>query len=439
MSLRPYQRELVDDVRAAFRSGARSVLMQLGTGGGKTATAAEILARSVARGHRALFLAHLDSLIEDTHARLVAAGIPAGFVQAGRPSDSSAPVQVASLQTLHARGERPPADLVIDDECHRAMSASIRGVLDAYPKAKLLGLTATPQRGDGQPLGDIFEKMVCGPSNKWLVANGFLVPCDVLAPGGYRDKLAADPVAAYLKHTPGRRAIVFAADKAEARAVVDAFEAKGVFAGLVVGETSRETRHELRERLRSGDLKVLVSVAVFQEGWDCPEVEVVILAKAFGVCAAFLQGIGRGLRPSPSTGKTSCTVIDLRGAVYIHGLPDEDRIWSLEGKAVRRAETLTALTRCGECLAVFRPARECPRCGALCSKTATKIARSFTRDEQLVRFDSLAPEERDRRYLQRLEGVAQKRLRLPPHRVAGWAHAQFTKRFGRAPVITRAA
>ena len=107
LSLRPYQSALVEQVSEAFRSGARSAVMQLGTGGGKTATASAILARTVARGRRAVFLAHLDSLLEDTSERLTTAGLRAGYVQAGRPSDPAAPIQVASSQTLHSRGERP--------------------------------------------------------------------------------------------------------------------------------------------------------------------------------------------------------------------------------------------------------------------------------------------------------------------------------------------
>jgi superfamily II DNA or RNA helicase len=430
IALRPYQRELVDEVRSALRA-SRSVLLQSGTGSGKTATAAEILRMVTARGRRSLFLAHLDSLIEDTHARLVAAGINAGFVQAGRPRDPAAPVQVASLATLHIRGERPPADVVIFDEAHRAASASVRGILEAYPGAFLLGLTATPQRGDGRPLGDVFQKLVCGPSNGWLTEQGFIVPCEVLAPGGYRDGLADDPVKAYVRHTPGRRAIVFAANKAHADGIVDTFTATGISADLVVGETTRDRRRVIRERLRSGELQVLVGVAVFLEGWDCPEVEVVILARPFGTTGAFLQAIGRGLRPAP--GKIRCTVIDLRGAVYLHGLPDEDRVWSLDGKAVRRAETIMALARCTECLAVFRPARSCPRCGASCT-TATKTPRVLSHAEKLARFDALPEVERDRRYLARLQKIAETRMRMSPSRAAQWARSRFERQFRRLPV-----
>jgi superfamily II DNA or RNA helicase len=398
--LRPYQQELVAKVSAAFGNGAASVLLQSGTGSGKTATASEILARAVVRGYRSLFLAHLDTLLEDTWERLAANGLRVGYVQAGRPSDPEAPVQVASLQTLHVRGERPPGQLVIVDEAHRAMSASIRGVLDAYPQSAILGLSATPQRADGRPLGDVFERLICGPSNKWLTAQGYLVPCEILAPSGYQEQaLAVDPVEAYLAHAAGLRAVVFATNRAHARVLVARFIERGVAADLIIGETSRHRRRELRSLLSSGELKVLVGVSVFQEGFDLPEIEVVELARAFGPTGAFLQAIGRGLRPSPSTGKTRLLVLDLRGI---------------------------------ECLAVFRPAKVCPRCGASC-KAAPKLPRVLSRAEKLWRFDALPQETRDARYLGRLVWVAMARMRMEEPAAQKWARATFLKRFGRQP------
>ena len=172
MILRPDQRELVERVRAEYRSGARSVLMQGATGFGKTTTAADIIARAVARGRRVVFAAHLDALIDDTGDRLTRAGIEHGIIQADRPTNPTAPVQVCSLATLHRRCESPPADLVIVDECHRSMASSVRTVLESYPLARLLGLTATPERGDGAPLGDVFERLVCGPSVAELTTRG---------------------------------------------------------------------------------------------------------------------------------------------------------------------------------------------------------------------------------------------------------------------------
>ena len=433
LTLHPFQANLVARLRREFVGGARRVVLQLGTGGGKTATASDILRVAVERGRRAVFLAHLDTLVEDTHTRLSRAGIVAGFVQAGRPTSSLAPVQVCSLATLHSRGELPPADLVILDECHRAMAATVRPILEAYPAARILGLTATPQRGDGQPLGDVFERMVCGPSNRWLTANGYLVPCDVLAPGAYVEGgLSADPIDAYRAYTPGRRALVFATNLEHAEDLARRFAAAGIASATLTGETPRAERQELRARLEAGELRVLVGVGVFIEGWDAPSVEAVILARAFTVTGSYLQAIGRGLRTSPRTGKTRCTVIDLRGAVNLHGLPDEARAWSLEGSAVRRTEPMTALARCKECLAIFRPAAVCPRCGAR-GETVARVPRTLTRAEKLEKYSHMPQAERDARYLRQMERIALDRIGMPEHRARAWAVQKFVERFGREP------
>lgn len=135
-------------------------------------------------------------------------------------------------------------------------------------------------------------------------------------------------------------------------------------------------------------------VGVFIEGFDCPPIETVILARAFGVAGSYLQAIGRGLRPSPATGKTRCTVLDLRGAVNLHGLPDEERRWSLDGKAVVRTEPLKALRRCAEGLAIFRPTPTCPRCGAK-AVAAPKVPRTLNRAEKLESFSAVSQPERD--------------------------------------------
>lgn len=433
MSLRPYQRELVDEVIAAFNSGSRTAVMQLGTGGGKTHTAASIIEYATSRGHRVLFLAHLDQLIGDTHARLTRAGVRAGFVQAGRPVDPDAPVQVASLQTLHARGLLPPADLVILDECHRAMGGTVKAILDAYLNAWILGLTATPQRGDGKPLGAVFGRLITGPSNHWLTEQGFLVPCDVLAPATFNDKaLVDDPVAAYARHAAGKRGLVFASSVAHARRLVDAFNADGHRAALLVGETPRAERERYRYAIALQELDLLVGMGVFIEGFDLPSIEAIVLARAFTVTAAFLQGIGRGLRPSPSTGKTRCTVLDLRGSVHMHGLPDEERRWALTGDACVRVETMTALRRCSECMAIFRPARTCPRCGAA-HEVVEKVPRVLKKAERLERLNDVPQHKRDAAYLWKLASVAKARMRMPPERAHAWARGQFRKRFGRDP------
>jgi superfamily II DNA or RNA helicase len=434
LDLRPYQVDQVDRADVAFAAGARAVVMAAPTGSGKTATASEVARRRVALGRRVLFLAHLDSLLEDTHARLSHAGVWAGLHQAGRPTQPLAPVQVCSLQTLHARGERPPADFLILDECHHAVARTIRALLDVYGGVPLLGLTATPQRGDGQPLGDVFEQLVLGPSVSWLTSQGFLVPCDLIAPlASVEGGLAMDPVDAYFEHVPGSRAMVFAKTIAHAEDITARFAARGVAAESVTGNTSRTVRAGLRDRVARGELRALVSVAVFLEGFDLPSVEAIILARGFGTCGAYLQAIGRGLRPSRETGKTRCTVLDLCGSVHQHGLPDDAREWDLQGDAVRRsAEALVALRRCRDCLAIFRPAVRCPRCG-MSAATATVLPRVLTRAERLALVSDLPLAERDSRYLSKLEWIARTRIRLSPNAARQWAVRQFIKQRKREP------
>jgi superfamily II DNA or RNA helicase len=428
MTLRPYQTDLIEAVSCEYRAGHRHVVMQLGTGGGKTHTAAEIIARAVAKGRRVLFLAHLDALIDDTARRLAAAGVHTGIIQGAKPTDPTAPVQVCSFQSLHTRGERPPADLLIVDECHRVMGASVLGIVESYPNAHVLGLTATPQRGDGQSLGDVFTSMVCGPSVRALTEAGHLVPCDVVAPETYEDRgLTTTPLEAYRRWAPDTRAIIFCANVAHAEETRIAF---GAGAELIVGDTKPKIRRGLRERLASGETRVLVGVGVFIEGFDWPGAETVILARQFGVTGSFLQAVGRGLRAS--TGKTTCTLIDLRGSVHLHGFPDEDRRWSLTGPACVRVERLPAVARCKACLALFRPQPRCPRCGAGAESLA-RVPRDLNRADRLEMLSGMSQMERDRRYLTALERVARERVRLDGDRAVRWALARFKKRFNRSP------
>ncbi len=438
MQLRPYQRALVDQVREEYRAGARSVVMQLATGGGKTATAAELIALSVAKGRRVVFAAHLDALLEDTSERLAGAGIAHGIVQADRPTNATAPVQVCSLATLHRRGEAPPADLLILDECRRAAASGVRGVLERYPLAHLLGLDATPERGDGQPLGDVFERMVCGPSLAELTAAGYLVPAVVLSPPAPTEgALAMDPVEAYEQHAAGSRALIFCTTVAEA---VDVARRLPVPSQTVLGETARDIRLTVRDRVTLGELRVLVGCSAFLEGFDLPAIETVILARAFGTCSSFLQGVGRGLRPWPATGKRECLVLDLTGAAVMHGLPADDRVWSLEGAAVQRTgEGLAPLARCSKCYAVYHagPA-SCPRCGA--AARGTRLPRRATRIERqtLERLDTRPPWERDemavRAIAKRLPHVDRRTgRRLSDKEIAARARFAFKKAHGRSP------
>jgi DNA repair protein RadD len=433
MTLRPDQLELIERTREAYRSGAYSVCMQAPTGFGKTTTAADIIARAVARGRRVVFAAHLDALIDDTSERLDRDGIVHGIVQADRPTNPAAPVQVCSLATLHRRGERPPADLVVVDECHRALAATVREVLDAYPKARILGLTATPERGDGAPLGDVFERLVCGPSVAELTRAGLLAPAVVYSPPApVEGALAMDPVEAYLRFARGAPAMVFCRDAEHAADVRKRLEAVAVFAVLILGDTPRAARRQARQRLAAGEPLVLVGCGVFVEGWDSPEVRAVVLARGFGVCGAFLQACGRALRPA--RGKKHATIVDLSGAAILHGLPEDDRVWSLMDGSRRTGAALAPLARCKACLAVFHAGPVvCPRCGA--ATRGARLPRRATRIErqEIERLDTRSQSLRDEMALRGIERRLIRSGRFSEKQIPHVARGIFERSKRRAP------
>lgn len=371
-----YQERAVDAVRQAYIAGARRILLVMPTAAGKTVTACAIVASAIARrGRRVLWLTHRIELIKQASAQLAALGVPHGIILAGHERRPDLPMQVASVQTLTADGEAPEGiDIVVIDEAHHATSATQRAIVRAYPHLELLlGLTATPERGDCSPLGDVFEVIVRGPTVLELVTQNArepavgLVPCDVIAPAKAQRDLAQDPVEAYLTRTPGTRAIVFGASVADAHDLARRYVSAGVPAVCVEGTTRDDVRADALRQLAAGTIRVVTNVFCLTEGTDVREVETVIIARGCTAWAAWMQMIGRGRRTSVATGKQRCTVLDLRGHVHVHGLPDDGRAFSLEGRASAPLGRPEAIRQCKACGAVYRPAmslRACPRCGS---------------------------------------------------------------------------
>jgi len=371
VSLFPYQAAGISRVQSAYRQGARSVLFQMPTGAGKSHAAIEgVICPSVAHGRSVIFCAHLEEILDDAAGRISGAGLSVSIVKSGRRVDPSAQVFVCSTPTLARMLERgeslPSADRVILDEAHRAASSTNRAILAHYRDrgALVLGLTATPSRGDGQPL-DEFDRLVCGPTVRELIAWGNLVPARVWAPGKVLDKgVARDPVELVTSECMGRRCVIFAPDGAAAVQIVEQLNAAGYACETVLDGTPGEVRRGVRARLASGETRGIVTVRAVIEGFDAPCLDCAILCAAFTTVTPYLQAIGRVVRAHP--GKREAFVYDLRGAVYLHGLPEDDRAWSLEGEQGKStAERVAGLRTCKSCHAVFEPRTRCPRCGSV--------------------------------------------------------------------------
>lgn len=428
MTLRDYQIDAIDATRAAMRAGARRVCLTLPTGSGKTCLVAEIIRRAAAEhGKRALVLAHRTELVEQAASALLRHGLDVGAWAANArvAVKPSAPVQVASVQTLIARGVRPPADLVVSDEAHHYAAAEWSSVLRDYPGSLIIGPTATPERSDGIGLHGLFDALVVGARPSELIAGGWLVPTAILRPSDRLkpSQIAQRPVDAYLRHAQGRRAIVFCSRVAEARKAMQDFRIARLSAEMITGTTPWDERRKAFADLRSGKLNAVLNVAVATEGFDLPEVDCVILSRAFATAGTFLQATGRGLRPSP--GKTDLLILDLVGATHVHGSPADDREFSLDGRGIRRTGVGVQQAYCRVCGAPLETSA-CQECGF-----GTRLGKPLkVVNRALIPYASKRAEPPERRVetLKRWVGEAHAR-----HYKPGYAFGRFRAVYGVPP------
>lgn len=347
---------------------------------------ADIIRSAVAKQTEVLFIAHRKELIDQSYRKLAEFGVAAGVLM-GTDSrrDDYQKVQVASIQTLARRMDRlPRAGLIVPDECHHALSDTWQDLFKCYPSAFILGLTATPWRGDRRGLGDVFQDSVLAATPAELIELGYLVRYDAYAydapdlhevkitAGDYNSKdlglacntdvLVGSAVREYIKHASGKRAICFPVDIAHSKRVVSEFVAAGVPARHLDCETPKDEREEILAGLASGSVLIVSSVGVLTEGFDCPAAEVCILLRPTKSLTLHLQMIGRVLRPCD--GKLGALIHDHAGNLLRLGLPDDERDYSL----VATPSRVRALHTCPLCFNVFgiiRPDGTCPKCGEL--------------------------------------------------------------------------
>lgn len=372
----------------------------------KTFTFAYIAEQAGARGNRVLIIAHRKELIRQASLSLAALGVhhqvvaPSDKVAAirrahidkhGRPFiHSGGNVAVASVQTLGRRMDWlqkfKPA-LLIPDESHHVVAGTWRRIIEALPDTRILGVTATPCRTDGQGLGDIFETMVLGPSMRELIEMGNLCPPRIFCPptgvdltgvhtsgGDYnaqelaaaldKPKITGDAVDHYRKLAPGRPAIVFCSSVNHAQHVAAQFCADGWRFEVVTGNMDDDARDRAISGLADGRIHGIVTVDVVSEGTDIPVAEVAILLRPTQSESLYLQQVGRVLRPAPD--KEYGLILDHVGNVKEHGLPQADRAWSLDAEKRskrKKQENGPRVLQCPQCYLTHEPQKQCPGCG----------------------------------------------------------------------------
>jgi len=408
IQLRDYQSELVDAVRASYRSGKKAPLVVLPTGGGKT-TIFSYVANSAAQKEKTVWIiAHRQELVKQISMTLARFNCMHGIIAPEKIIRSikilqfkanhlvhvhpAAPVQVCSVQTLVKRMDKMPSkpDIIICDEAHHLTVGNTWGkVSEANPQALLLPVTATPIRSDAKGLGvgsgGFADDIIIGATMRELIDAGYLCDYRVFSPpmqidlsdvkkraGDYakdeisermdKPKITGDAVDHYLKLSAGKRAIVFCCTVAHAQHVCEEFKSAGVTSESLDGET--EDRDAVLSRFERGETLVLTSCEIVSEGFDLPAIETAILLRPTASTGLYLQQVGRALRPFE--GKDYATILDHVGNCARHGFPDDDRDWSLEGMKKRPRNTdgnAAGIRSCPMCFAIHRPAPICPQCG----------------------------------------------------------------------------
>jgi DNA repair protein RadD len=384
MNLRPYQQQLVTEIRGQYQLGHRSVLAVLPTGGGKTYIFSHIAQAAARKGNRVCILVHRAELLDQASRSLSGMDVPHGIIAANRGMDLSHAVQVASVQTVARRLHLLPRDffqLAIIDECHHSMAKQWSACIAHFAAAKLLGVTATPIRSDGRGLGGHYQVMVEGPTAAELTSEGYLAPAKVLAPPGFDSAglrkrmgdfdakdaeqrvgtIMGDCVGHYRKHLDGQTAIAFCCSVAHAEATARLFQSAGIAAASIDGTMSGERRRDLLSELGTGRLRVLTSCALIGEGVDVPSVGGCILLRPTASVGLHLQMIGRCLRPQD--GKRA-VVLDHVGNTLRLGHHLEPREWSLDGGAKQTREQAPSVKVCPQCFATSPSQTQvCSDCG----------------------------------------------------------------------------
>ena len=346
LQMRPYQQAAREAIHAEWNDGRRRTLLVLPTGTGKTIVFAAVTEDQVRSGSRVLVLAHRGELLEQAADKIKRSTGLASAVEKAEQTclDSWCRVVVGSVQSLQrpARLEQFPADYfgtIIIDEAHHAITDGYQRVLEHFPEANVLGVTATPDRGDMRNLGEVFDSLAYEYKLTQAIREGYLCPIlaqtiplqldisQVALSGGdfavgglgtaldpYLEQIAAEMQTA----CAGRKTVVFLPLIKTSQKFRDILNSKGFRAAEVNGQ--REDRAEILSDFSNGKYNVLCNSMLLTEGWDCPSVDCIVVLRPTKVRSLYSQMVGRGTRLSPETGKKDLLLLDFLWLTERHEL-----------------------------------------------------------------------------------------------------------------------
>jgi len=429
IQLRDDQEKVRGKLRVALRTST-SVLVYAPTGFGKTVLAAALIKMIFEAGKRVIFCVHRVDLIVQTAKTFEKFGIPFSYIAAGHHYNPYHRVYIASIATLKNRMGKIPANYVLVDEAHLSAAAGWTAVAKHYKDngARLIGLTGSPERLDGKPLGDVWDVMVMGPSVGWLIEQGHLSKYRAFAPAGIDlsgvrtrngeyvsddidDLMSGKAVLSNaVKHwrnfAQGKRTIAFAPSVRRCEQLAAEFREKGIVAVALDGETPGNIRKDAFIGFADRQIDVIVNCGLFCEGFDLAAqvdrdvtIEAVLQYSPTQSLAKHLQQLGRGLRKKPEP----AILLDLVGNLARNGFPDDEREWSLEGR--KRTSQGEQSVTCPVCFGSHSPGPKCVECGHVYDKrsSGTGEGRSVNEVDMAVEEIDVEAVRRERQQAQRNE------------------------------------
>lgn len=375
MQLRPYQEELLNQTRQAFQQGYNSPCIVLGCGGGKTVLFAYMAEQSQKKGNTVWFLVHRKELLDQT------------IETFNRFNINRETIHIGMVATYANNLDKyPKPDFIIFDECHFSAAKTWQKIINKFPNVKIAGLTATPTRLDQKPLGGIYDTLVIGDSAKKLINKGYLAPYRYYAPpvtdlsslqmkGRDFDKEKAtellstnaifgDVINHYVSLANGLQAICYCSTIKHSEDMAKAFQDNNINAVHFDGNTPKKERTEIIEKFRNKEIQILCNVDLISVGFDCPDVDCCILLRPTMSTALYIQQSNRALRYRKDK---VAVILDHVNNYERHGLPDDEREWSLEN-SYKQEEAFNEngelkIRQCPSCFSTFKTANVCPYCG----------------------------------------------------------------------------
>ena len=406
MEQRQYQEIAIDKVRESLLTGHKRPVMVLPTGAGKSVIFGRIISKVVDNSKTILWLVHRRNLVIQMKGTLESFfNITPGIIMSGYDTDTANQVQLCTIQTYARRMKlsetdnrfRIKADIILIDEGHRAITKQYQDVINYYKDKTIIGCTATPVRGDGRGLGEVYDDIVEIAQVKELTDQGYLAPIRYFAPvdidltdvkvvnGDYfikdlsgkmvKTKLVGDIIQNWLKLSEGRKTLIYCVDVKHSKAVCEEFNKNGIAAEHLDSKSTDEEREEVFNRMERGITQVICNVALYQEGLDVPNISCIVIARPTKSLGLYRQMIGRGLRPSP--GKKDLFFLDHGNTFDENGPIDWEVEWSLEGKEkawkIKSGTKEKQAAKCRVCHEIFEGRKDCPVCGTPLKSFGKKI------------------------------------------------------------------